>query len=112
MSSDLLTAEDLPRRVMYGRTIRERLIDRVLFEGVRYLSTAPTQIGSSECVIVRRHGPDIYVPTNQSAAFPVPRPLDIAGALLRDVNTPLDRRPGSSIHSAGTDPQPPPPRLA
>lgn len=76
-------------------------------EPKRFL-TAPAEIANSKGVIVRRAGPDLYVPANQSAAMPVPKPRGIAGARLRDVNAPRDRRPGSSIHSGGTDPQPPP----
>jgi integrase len=67
-------------------------------------------LGHSKGVIVRRPGPDLYVPASQAAAMPVPKPRGIAGARLRDVNAPRDRQPGSSIHSGGTDPQPPPQR--
>lgn len=70
--------------------------------------TAQAKTAQPTGVIVRRPSPDLYVPANQSAAMPIPKPRGVAGARLRDVNAPRDRRPGSSVHAGGTDPQPPP----
>lgn len=70
---------------------------------------APARRESAKAVIVRRAGPDLYVPANQAASMPVPKPRGVTGSRMR-VAAPRARAQGSSIHSGGTDPQPPPRR--
>jgi len=70
---------------------------------------APARRESAKAVIVRRAGPDLYVPANQAASMPVPKPRGVTGSRMR-VTAPRVRAQGSSIHSGGTDPQPPPRR--
>lgn len=72
--------------------------------------TVPARSESAKAVIVRRSGPELYVPANQAASMPVPKPRGITGSRMRDVTAPRSRAQGPSIHSGGTDPQPPPRR--
>jgi integrase len=58
-------------------------------------------------VLVRRTGPDLYIPVNQASAMPVPKPRGI-GARTRTAHPRRDLVAKTSPQADGTDAQPPP----
>lgn len=104
----------VPNMTRQDGSAMERLLANQFENGplVRYeplpAAASLTKTSSSKVTLVaRRAGPDLYVPVNQAAAMPVPRPRGI-GARSKTANPRRDLPTRAALQWDGTDAQPPP----
>lgn len=104
----------VPNMTRQDGSAMERLLANQFENGplVRYEpspagGSVTTTSSSKKPLLSRRTGPDLYVPVNQAAAMPVPKPRGI-GARSTTANARCGLLPRTSLQSDGTDAQPPP----